>query len=83
MELHGDRRFADDPALVAGFAFYKGRTVAVIGQQKGRTTRERLDRNFGQMNPEGYRKALRIFKLAVYLLHNLSVLCLFPWSGYN
>jgi acetyl-CoA carboxylase carboxyl transferase subunit alpha len=64
MELHGDRRFADDPALVAGFAFYKGRTVAVVGQQKGRTTRERLDRNFGQMNPEGYRKALRIFKLA-------------------
>ncbi|MDD8025330.1 MAG: acetyl-CoA carboxylase carboxyltransferase subunit alpha [Acidobacteriota bacterium] len=64
MELHGDRRFADDPALVAGFAFFKGRTVAVVGQQKGRTTRERLDRNFGQMNPEGYRKALRIFKLA-------------------
>jgi acetyl-CoA carboxylase carboxyl transferase subunit alpha len=64
MELHGDRRFADDPALVAGFAFYKGRTVAVVGQQKGRTTRERLERNFGQMNPEGYRKALRIFKLA-------------------
>ncbi len=64
MELHGDRRFADDPALVTGFAFYKGRTVAVVGQQKGRTTRERLDRNFGQMNPEGYRKALRIFKMA-------------------
>jgi acetyl-CoA carboxylase carboxyl transferase subunit alpha len=64
LEVHGDRRFADDPAIVAGFAFYKGSTVAVIGHQKGRTTRERIDRNFGQMNPEGYRKALRVMKLA-------------------
>jgi acetyl-CoA carboxylase carboxyl transferase subunit alpha len=64
MEMHGDRRFADDPAVVAGLAFYKGQTVAVVGHQKGRTTRERLDRNFGQMNPEGYRKALRVFKEA-------------------
>ena len=63
-EIHGDRRFADDPAIVAGFAFYKGATVAVIGHQKGRTTRDRIDRNFGQMNPEGYRKALRVVKLA-------------------
>jgi acetyl-CoA carboxylase carboxyl transferase subunit alpha len=60
IEMHGDRRFADDPAIVAGLAFYKGRTVAVIGHQKGRTTRARIDRNFGQANPEGYRKALRI-----------------------
>ena len=60
MEMHGDRRFADDPAIVAGLAFYKGRTVAVIGHQKGRTTRARIDRNFGQANPEGYRKALRV-----------------------
>jgi acetyl-CoA carboxylase carboxyl transferase subunit alpha len=64
LEMHGDRRFADDPAVVAGVAFYKGRTAAVIGHQKGRSTRERLDRNFGQMNPEGYRKALRVFKEA-------------------
>jgi acetyl-CoA carboxylase carboxyl transferase subunit alpha len=64
VEMHGDRRFADDPALVSGLAFYKGQTVAVVGQQKGRTTRERLDRNFGQMNPEGYRKACRVFKTA-------------------
>jgi len=64
MEVHGDRRFADDPALVTGLAFYKGETVAVLGQQKGRTTRERIDRNFGQMNPEGYRKALRVVKMA-------------------
>jgi acetyl-CoA carboxylase carboxyl transferase subunit alpha len=60
MEMHGDRRFADDPAIVAGLAFYKGRTVAIIGHQKGRTTRARIDRNFGQANPEGYRKALRV-----------------------
>jgi acetyl-CoA carboxylase carboxyl transferase subunit alpha len=60
MEMHGDRRYADDPAIVAGLAFYKGRTVAVIGHQKGRTTRARIDRNFGQANPEGYRKALRV-----------------------
>jgi acetyl-CoA carboxylase carboxyl transferase subunit alpha len=63
-EIHGDRRFADDPALVAGFAFYKGETVAVVGHQKGRTTRERIERNFGQMNPEGYRKALRVAQMA-------------------
>ncbi len=64
MELHGDRRAKDDPALVAGLGFYKGRTAAFIGHQKGRTTRERLARNFGQPNPEGYRKALRVMKLA-------------------
>ena len=64
MEMHGDRRFADDPAIVAGLAFYKGRTVAVIGHQKGRTTRARIERNFGQANPEGYRKALRVMQQA-------------------
>lgn len=63
-ELHGDRRFADDPAIVAGLGFYKGRTAAFIGHQKGRSTRERIERNFGQPNPEGYRKALRLMKLA-------------------
>jgi len=64
MEMHGDRRFADDPAIVAGLAFYKGRTVAVIGHQKGRTTRTRIERNFGQANPEGYRKAYRVMQEA-------------------
>jgi acetyl-CoA carboxylase carboxyl transferase subunit alpha len=64
MEMHGDRRFADDPAVVAGLASYKGRTVAVIGHQKGRTTRARIERNFGQANPEGYRKALRVMQTA-------------------
>lgn len=64
IEFHGDRRAGDDPALVAGFGFFHGRTAAFIGHQKGRTTRERLARNFGQPNPEGYRKALRVMKLA-------------------
>ena len=64
MELHGDRRFGDDPAIVCGFAFYKDRSVGIIGHQKGRTTKERIYRNFGQPNPEGYRKALRVMRLA-------------------
>jgi acetyl-CoA carboxylase carboxyl transferase subunit alpha len=63
-EMHGDRRFGDDPAVVAGLACYKGRTVALIGHQKGRTTRARIERNFGQPNPEGYRKALRVMLTA-------------------
>jgi acetyl-CoA carboxylase carboxyl transferase subunit alpha len=63
-ELHGDRRFGDDPALVAGFARFDGDTVAVIGHQKGRDTAEKVRRNFGMPRPEGYRKALRIMKLA-------------------
>ncbi len=64
MEIHGDRRAGDDPALVTGFGFYRGNTVGLIGHQKGRTTKERISRNFGQPNPEGYRKALRVMKLA-------------------
>lgn len=64
MEIHGDRRAGDDPALVTGFGFYRGNTVGFIGHQKGRTTKERISRNFGQPNPEGYRKALRVMKLA-------------------
>ena len=63
-EMHGDRRFADDPAIIAGLGFYKGRTTAFIGHQKGRSTRERIARNFGEPNPEGYRKALRVMKTA-------------------
>ncbi len=64
VELHGDRAFADDPAVVAGFARFDGRAVAVIGQQKGRTTKQKLQRNFGMAHPEGYRKACRIMELA-------------------
>ncbi|NNE97648.1 MAG: acetyl-CoA carboxylase carboxyltransferase subunit alpha [Pyrinomonadaceae bacterium] len=63
-ELHGDRRYADDAALVAGFAKLNDIQVAVIGQQKGRDTKQRRHRNFGMPKPEGYRKALRIMKLA-------------------
>jgi len=64
VEVHGDRSFADDPAIVAGFARFRGRSVAVIGHQKGRGTKERIARNFGQPRPEGYRKALRVMQLA-------------------
>ena len=64
VELHGDRRFGDDAAIVAGFARFEGRHVAVIGQQKGRTTRQKMKRNFAMAHPEGYRKACRIMNLA-------------------
>jgi acetyl-CoA carboxylase carboxyl transferase subunit alpha len=64
MELHGDRGYADDKAIVAGLAKHHGRPVAVIGHQKGRDTKQRLARNFGQPKPEGYRKALRVMQLA-------------------
>jgi len=64
VELHGDRNFADDPAMVAGIAKLEGRSVVVMGHQKGHSTKENLARNFGMANPEGYRKALRIMRLA-------------------
>ena len=64
VELQGDRAFADDPAIVAGFGFFGDRPVAVIGHQKGRDTKEKIRRNFGMPRPEGYRKAERIMKLA-------------------
>jgi len=63
-ELHGDRHFKDDPSIVSGLARLEGRAVAVIGEQKGRDAKERVYRNFGMPCPEGYRKALRIMKLA-------------------
>ena len=64
VELHGDRKFADDPAIVAGFARFRGQAVAVVGHQKGRDTKEKIRRNFGMPRPEGFRKALRVMKLA-------------------
>ncbi len=64
VELHGDRLFGDDPSIVTGFASFRGQPVAVVGHQKGRGTKERILRNFGQPRPEGYRKALRIMRLA-------------------
>ncbi len=63
-ELHGDRHFADDPAIVGGPAWFEDRAVMLIGQQKGRDTKENLHRRFGMPNPEGYRKALRLMRLA-------------------
>jgi acetyl-CoA carboxylase carboxyl transferase subunit alpha len=63
-ELHGDRRFADDSAIVAGLAEYNGKPIAVVGHQKGRDTKQKIFRNFGYARPEGYRKALRVMKLA-------------------
>jgi acetyl-CoA carboxylase carboxyl transferase subunit alpha len=63
-EVHGDRSFGDDPAIVCGMARYHGDEVMVIGHQKGRDTKQRVFRNFGQANPEGYRKALRCMKMA-------------------
>ncbi len=64
VELHGDRNVADDKAMVGGFGSVDGQTIMFVGQQKGRNTKQRQERNFGMANPEGYRKALRLFKLA-------------------
>lgn len=64
VELHGDRGFADDRAMVGGFAMLDDQPIVVVGQQKGRDTKQKLMRNFGMAHPEGYRKALRLFKLA-------------------
>lgn len=64
LELHGDRAFGDDRAIVGGFARFNDRTVMVIGHQKGKTLKERMQRNFGMPNPEGYRKALRLMRMA-------------------
>lgn len=64
VELHGDRKFADDAAVVAGLARFRGRAVAVVGHQKGRDTKEKVRRNFGMPRPEGFRKALRVMRLA-------------------
>ncbi|MFB3923544.1 MAG: acetyl-CoA carboxylase carboxyltransferase subunit alpha [Terriglobia bacterium] len=64
MELHGDRRFADDPAMVCGLATFEGQSVMIVGHQKGRDTKQKLLRNFGMTKPEGYRKALRLMQMA-------------------
>ena len=64
LEFHGDRAFGDDRAIVGGFARFNDRSIMVIGHQKGKTLKERMQRNFGMPNPEGYRKALRLMRLA-------------------
>lgn len=63
-EVHGDRRFSDDPSMITGFGYIDGRKVAVVGIEKGRKTQDKIKRNFGMANPEGYRKALRVMHLA-------------------
>ena len=78
-ELHGDRAFADDPAIIGGLAEFEGEPVMVIGQQKGRDTKERQYRNFGMPRPEGYRKALRLFHLAEKF--NLPLITLIDTPG--
>jgi acetyl-CoA carboxylase carboxyl transferase subunit alpha len=78
-ELHGDRGFADDQAMICGMARFHGRPVMVVGQQKGRDTRERLARNFGQAKPEGYRKAIRVMQLAAKF--GRPVLCFIDTTG--
>ncbi|HXV58027.1 MAG TPA: acetyl-CoA carboxylase carboxyltransferase subunit alpha [Gaiellaceae bacterium] len=79
VELHGDRSLADDPALVAGLARFNGRTVVLLGHQKGRDIRERTHRNFGMTYPEGYRKAMRAMELAGR--HGFPVLSLVDTPG--
>ena len=79
IELHGDRRFADDKAIIGGLGMLYDMPVTVIGIEKGRNTRERMERNFGQAHPEGYRKALRLMKQAEKF--HRPVLCLVDTSG--
>jgi len=64
IELHGDRQFADDHAIIGGLATYKGQTITIIAQEKGSNTEEKIERNFGMVHPEGYRKAMRLMKQA-------------------
>ena len=78
-ELHGDRAFADDPAIVCGLARLEGQPVMVIGHQKGRDTKEKIYRNFGMPRPEGYRKALRVMKMAERF--KIPVICLIDTPG--
>lgn len=79
LELHGDRRYADDGAIVGGVAYLNGKPVTVIAMEKGRTTKERMARNFGAPNPEGYRKALRLMRQAEKF--HRPVICFIDTSG--
>jgi len=79
VELHGDRRFSDDQALVGGLATLDGRHIMIVGHQKGRHTKDNIKRNFGMANPEGYRKAMRLFEMADKF--NLPILALIDTPG--
>jgi acetyl-CoA carboxylase carboxyl transferase subunit alpha len=83
VELHGDRAFSDDHAIVAGMAWFDGDPVMVVGQQKGRDTKQRMLRNFGYAHPEGYRKAMRLMKLAAKFKRPIIALLDTPgaWHG--
>ncbi|HEY5908316.1 MAG TPA: acetyl-CoA carboxylase carboxyltransferase subunit alpha [Vicinamibacteria bacterium] len=78
-EVHGDRRYGDDPALVCGLALYKDRPVVVLGHQKGRDTKQKIYRNFGMPKPEGYRKALRVMQMAARF--SRPILCFVDTPG--
>jgi acetyl-CoA carboxylase carboxyl transferase subunit alpha len=78
-ELHGDRSFADDPAMIGGIGFFEGIPVVLLGQQKGRKTKEKLARNLGMAKPEGYRKSMRLMSLAARFRH--PVICLLDTPG--
>jgi acetyl-CoA carboxylase carboxyl transferase subunit alpha len=80
-EMHGDRRFGDDAAIIAGITSFRGQTVMVIGHQKGHDTRENIRRNFGMPHPEGYRKALRLFHYAEKF--GFPVICFIDTPGAN
>lgn len=78
-ELHGDRSFGDDQALIGGIAFFEGKPLMVIAQQKGRDTKEKIRRNFGMPQPEGYRKALRLMKMAAKF--DMPIICFIDTPG--
>jgi len=79
IEFHGDRRFGDDPAIIAGVAQFGKHSIVIIAQQKGRDTKEKIQRNFGMPHPEGYRKALRMMQIAAKF--NMPILCLVDTPG--
>lgn len=78
-ELHGDRRYGDDAAMICGFGRFEEKPICVVGQQKGRDTKQKLMRNFGMAQPEGYRKALRIMQMASRF--NIPIICLVDTTG--
>lgn len=78
-QIHGDRRYSEDPAMIAGFGYLDGQKLAVVGIQKGRKTQDKIKHNFGMARPEGYRKAMRLMKLAEQF--NIPVLCLIDTPG--
>ncbi len=79
LEIHGDRRFSDDPAIVTGFAFFHGVPVCIVGHEKGRTLKEKVRRNFGSPHPEGYRKAMRVMRIAEKF--NRPIFCFIDTMG--